>query len=91
MRFKDYIKEDFEKAKMERDRLEDVLKNAQDALKNFVGKKTGPMNLTPDNVKNNPKWKKLKRDVDVAFQNLRKFNSTFTKKYKKEIRADRRR
>jgi hypothetical protein len=50
----------------------------------------GPMGLTPDAVKKSPEYIKLKADYDKAFQTLRTFNATYTKRFSNEIRADRR-
>lgn len=52
--------------------------------------KTGPFNLTPDDVKSSPEFQSAKRAFDAAFGRLRAFNTTFTKTFAKEIRAERR-
>jgi GNAT superfamily N-acetyltransferase len=73
-------------AKKKRDELEaEVDKHA----KVLQGYPTGEMGLVPDNIKSTPEFKTHKQNYNAAFQNLRNFNSSFTKTYKKEIAADR--
>lgn len=62
--------------------LEKVLVSASEELSKFPKNEIG---LTPDEIKFSPEYKKAKSKVDAAFQNLRKFNGPFVKKYKKEI------
>jgi hypothetical protein len=49
----------------------------------------GPLGLTPDDVKASPEWQTAHRNFDIAFQALRKFNSTYTKTFAEELRHDR--
>lgn len=60
-------------------------------LNDFLDKHPkGPMSLTPDAVKKSPEYIELKDAYDKAFQTLRTFNATYTKRFAKEIRTDRR-
>jgi len=49
----------------------------------------GPMGLTPDAVKRDPAWQKLKKESDQAFAELRHYNGLINKNHKKEHRAAR--
>lgn len=51
---------------------------------------TGPMGLTPDEVKATPEFQAAKAAFDRSFQALRRYNGAYTRIYKHEIRADRR-
>lgn len=52
---------------------------------------TGPMGLTPDDVKRTPEFQQAKRQYEVVFQRLRTFNAWYTKTFKKELHAHRQR
>lgn len=58
---------------------------ASEALKRFP---RGPMGLTPDHVKALPEYKVAKAEADRAFQQERRFNTVYVKRFGKEIRAD---
>lgn len=62
---------------------------AQTALKAIPGVGTGTMGLTPDSVKTSAEYRLAKSALDAAFTAERAFNSTFTKQFAKEIRAER--
>ena len=47
------------------------------------------MGLTPDNVRATPEWRAAKAASDTAFQQLRNFNSVYTKTFAKELRKER--
>ncbi len=49
----------------------------------------GPMGLTPDDVKASDTYKAAKKSFDIAFADLRSFNTIYVKKYKKELAAER--
>lgn len=57
---------------------------ASDELNKFP---KGPMGLTPDSVKRDPDWQKLKKESDKAFAELRHYNGLISKNHKKEHRA----
>jgi hypothetical protein len=59
---------------------------ASDAINKFP---KGPMGLTPENVKRDPEWQKLKKEIDQAFAELRHYNGLINKNHKKEHRAAR--
>ena len=78
-------------------RYTEINKELDDAsadLKKISGSKKTSMGLTPDEVKNDPKYKKAEMRYKVAFNKLRDFNGS--KEYKdhmkrrnKESRANR--
>lgn len=87
----------YEEAKHEQERLEQKLRAATQALNEIKGAGSAEkvagisvMNLTPDSVKATPEYKAAKAAVDKAFAELRNFNELFTKKFKNEIKEDRR-
>jgi hypothetical protein len=61
------------------------------ALRSIPGCGSGAMGLTPDDVKFSPEYRAAKRNLDLAFEQLRNFNIAFHKHFKKEIQADARR
>jgi len=52
--------------------------------------KHGAMNLTPDAIRLDPAYRAAKAAADAAFQRLRAFNADHVKRYKADIRAERR-
>ena len=76
----------FEEAKTEQALLEAESDAAGAALKVFP---KGPMGLTPDVVRATPEYRAAKARSDKAFQRLRDFNGVFTKRFAKELRAER--
>lgn len=79
----------YAQAKERQARLDAECSRAGRALKALSG--GGPMGLTPEGVRATPAWKAAKRAADVAFAELRKFNATYVRRYKREIAEDRRR
>lgn len=75
---------DYEQAKARKAELEQRHSEASAALPSYGGK------LTPDAVKATPEWQALKRAYDQAFSELRTFNQWYVKKFKREIRKERR-
>lgn len=73
-------------AKAARDQLT-MQVNAASAKLNAYPK--GKMGLTDDAAKNTVEWKRDNAAYQAAFKNLQNYNSTFTKKYKKELAAER--
>ena len=49
----------------------------------------GPMGLTDDTVKKTPEYREAKNQFDAAFAKQRLFSAGFTKRYKKEMLAER--
>lgn len=78
--------DEYEQAKKIRDELEAEVAKHQKALKGYP---KGEMGLTPDEIKNSPEYKAHKQNFNNAFEKLRTFNASFTKKFKKQIAADR--
>lgn len=77
----------FAEAKAMQDVLEAEWKAASRAFDIFSADELG---LTPDDVKASPEWKRVRREYDKAFNELRNFNSWFTKTFKRELRDERR-
>ena len=76
----------FEEAKIIAAALYAVVDQASAALQVFP---KGPMGLTPDAVKFSPEFQLAKKNYDIAFQALRKFNAEYTKQFKQELAAER--
>ena len=85
---------DFEKATQWRDALNAELRGATDALNALTTELASDapriMGLTPDSVKADPRWKAAKAKVDRLFQTLRRFNTGYTRQFKREIAAQHR-
>lgn len=58
-------------------------------LKAIPGVGSGPMGLTPDDVRARPDYRIAKEAMDKAFAALRAFNARYVKQYKKELAAER--
>jgi len=82
------VPDDYAEAKKKVDELDAEADRTGKALKALSG--GGQMGMTPDHVKASPEWKAAKRDYEKANAALRDFNSTYTKRFKKEIQEDRR-
>ena len=76
----------FEEAKAERDLLEKEANAASEALQVFP---RGAMGLTPDAVTATPEYQAAKARFQKAFARQREFNAVFTKRFVKELRAER--
>lgn len=78
-------------AKQAADELSYAFTESSNALNAFVASHggAGQMGLTPDHVKAMPEYQALKRSFDIAFAALRNFNAMYTKKYKRELAAER--
>lgn len=85
---------DFAKATQWRDALNAELRAATDALNALTDELAGDapriMGLTPDSVKADPRWQAAKAKVDALFQTLRRFNTGYTRQFKREIAAQHR-
>jgi hypothetical protein len=80
---------DYTQAKERRDELEAEVSQIGKKLKALSG--GGAFNLTPDSTQDTPEWQKAKREYDDAFAALQRFNAVFVRRFRKEIRQDRRR
>lgn len=58
-------------------------------LKAIPGVGSGPMGLTPDDVRARPDYRFAKQVMDKAFAELRAFNAVYVKRFKKELAAER--
>lgn len=58
-------------------------------LKAITSVGSGPFGLTPDSVKLMPQYRIAKAHVDKTFAELRAFNQTYVKRFKKELAAER--
>lgn len=58
-------------------------------LKTIPGVGSGPMGLTPDDVRARPDYRIAKEAMDKAFAELRAFNAVYVKRYKKELAQER--
>ena len=85
---------DFAKATQWRDALTAELRGATDTLNALTDELAGDapriMGLTPDSVKADPRWKAAKSKVDRLFQTLRRFNTGYTRQFKRELAAQHR-
>lgn len=77
--------EEYIKAKADRDALEAEVNRHQKALNLHPKEANG---MTPDHVKNTPKFQEDKKRFNQAFNKLRDYNATFVKKFKSHIAAD---
>ncbi len=77
----------YDEAKAIRDRKEQELKDASEALKVFPKLPNG---LTPDDIKSTQEFKNARAEYNLAFTEVRKFNAFFVKEFKKEIREEKR-
>lgn len=74
----------FDQALSERDRLDGIVGETLQALKQFPKLSNG---LTPDNVKSTQEYKTAKADFDESFLALQTFNKFFVKHFKQEYRT----
>lgn len=76
----------FEAAKVESAAVEAEVNTADEALRSFP---RGPMGLTPESVAASPEYRAANARYQKAFARQRAFNATFTKRFAKELRAER--
>ncbi len=57
-------------------------------LKAIPGVGSGPMGLTPDDIRARPDYRIAKEAMDKSFAALREFNAVYVKRYKKELAAE---
>lgn len=74
-------------AKHQKEQLEAEVARRSTVLQSFP---VGPMNLVPDHIKASQTFQDAKAAYNAAFNNLRAFNASFVRIYKKEIKASRR-
>lgn len=77
----------FEEAKRVGQTLDADVRETETVLRRFPRSKMG---LVPDDVRTSVTYRNAKMDFDRAFARLRNFNTWFTKKFKHELRAERR-
>ncbi len=63
-------------------------REAAKALSAVPGISSGPMGLTPDEVKASPEYRNAKADYEACREALRRFNAWFMREYGKEYRAE---
>ena len=73
----------------EQARLEALHAEASAALREVPGISSGPMRLTPDDVKARSDYRAAKAAYDRAFSRLRSFNGEYVRRFSREIRAAR--
>lgn len=76
----------FKEAKATGDVLDKEVDAASDALRAFP---RGAMGLVPDAVTSTPEYRAAKVRFQKAFARQREFNAVFTKRFAKELRAER--
>jgi len=79
----------FQEAKEISKKLNDDMNRCSKILNEKYTEKT-PMGLTPDHIKSSPEYQADKFNFEIAFANLRSFNKTYVKTFKKELREERR-
>ncbi len=76
-----------------RDRINADLREAIAALNAVTAELAGDtprvMNLTPDHVKADPRWRAAKTTADRLFETLRQFNGVYVRKFKRELALER--
>lgn len=79
----------YEEAKIHKQTLEN--KNIDDSkmLNEFDKYGKTDLGLTPESVKVMPEFQQAKQEFEKSFNELRNFNSYFTKTFKKEYATDR--
>ena len=75
-------------AKAYRDRLSEEVSRTGGVVSAFP--RTGPMGLVSDEIRASAEYNRAKSEFNVAFANLRNFNAYFTKKFKLQLRNERR-
>ena len=78
---------EFTAAKEARDEINARLTAASEKMNHYP---RGTIGLTPDEIKATPEWRANRTECDAIFQELRRFNQKFVKRFAKEIRAERR-
>ena len=76
-------------AKVTASLLESDYSAASRNFKAIPGVGSGPMGLTPDDVRARPDYRIAKEAMDKAFAALRVFNAGYVKRFKKELALER--
>lgn len=76
-------------AKVTASLLESDHSTASRNFKSTPGVGSGPMGLTPDDIRARPDYRIAKQAMDKAFAELRAFNAVYVKRYKNELAAER--
>jgi len=69
--------------------LQFQLDQASKKLETIPGHASGPMGLTPDEVKFTPRYQAARRDCEHAMAALQRLNKAHVKRFAKELRAER--
>ena len=64
----------YDEYKTQKELLYKVMDNASDKLKSITGETNG--GLTPDFIKESSEYKQAKREFNIAFENVRRFNKS---------------
>lgn len=81
---------DFEQARARYDELNERAAIAGRALAAYPGAGSGPLGLTPDDVKRSPGFIAAQRAYRVAFEQARTFNAIYCRRFKRELAEERR-
>lgn len=81
---------EYEMAKSTRSALEENLSHAKMSMDLIVGDNRLGNGLVPDHIRAKPEWQNAKREYDLVFSALRKFNQAFVRKFKRDIMQERR-
>ena len=76
---------DFAHFKIIRNELNREMDVCSEAMQIFPRNQNG---LTPDHVKATQEWKEARARSDMAFWKVRKFNGTYAKQFKEEIKKE---
>lgn len=77
-------------ARQIRDRIEADAKAAGERLRAIPGVGSGQLGLTPDHVKASPEYRAALADWQREFDRLRAFNAAYLRRFRREIKAERR-
>jgi hypothetical protein len=80
---------DYAQAKVRRDELEAAVDKADKVLKALSGGSVIDGRV-PDEVRATPEWQAAKRESAAAFAALQRYNSVFVRRFRREMRQDRR-
>lgn len=80
----------YQDAKIIKDQLIATMDTTSDELNRLCTPHKGAMGLTSDVYRATVEYRDAKRAYDIAFQQVRTFNTWFNRTFKKEMREDRR-
>lgn len=78
----------YEEARKVRVAWDDSAKAASAAINAIAGVGSGPMGLTPDEIKRSPEYQRARRDYDNAAEALRNLTRWIVRTFPKEAKAD---